>query len=538
MRLFCKLKLPKSLHLKDSEDRVPKSSTYISNFYIEIPESHGVWKPGEIISGQIVLTLKKPLKNVSLKLGLIGTLKVLSGTGATSREKARIQLFNMSTIIFGDKACMKQVEDEIWNGLTKGDHYFPFKMTVPSKNIYSSIDFERGSICYKIHCTLHSLTCTSIISECSKSFSVLVPIAVDVLPKPNTKIVVLQSPASVRGLKVPTSEHEGSISKTHRRNSSMYSNFSGATNLTQKTVTISVNLPESGFVIGETIPLQVNIQHYKEYSHPAGLVATLIRICRVPGTRNYPIETFRKDICQCVAPLCLDPISFSHSVKMNLDVPFDAFPTLIVPNHGFSFQYYIEALVNLSPKNIVYTESNKVIGGGQTSHIPVPRYLERASKRLNCLSCKLQATKGKSSAQNISHSMVSPQDMVNVRKLKRLKTVTGTCIEVVIGTHRSGTRQEPKDNNITDINGEQNLSHTAEQKGPSRRGSILETYDTIAQKHLTKSELREDFTNKLKDSLYDTEPVPLYTPNYQYSTTEDKNELERLRLYELESEPE
>ncbi|AET40585.1 Rim8p Ecym_6202 [Eremothecium cymbalariae DBVPG len=545
MGFFSKFKLLSSFQAENSPERRLKTLVVVADFYVDIEEPHKIWKPGEFIAGEVVLSLKKPLKNVSVNLALVGKLKVRNGAGATSRLKLERELFKKSTVIYGDIVEKPTAVDDL-NGLTRGDHRFPFRMMIPMKNVYTSIEFEKGSISYSVECTLKPLIDSSCsMSKCSKRFSLLVPVDVGPLPKPTTKIVVLQSPQMMRGPRLSMAEQDTSSSLTKKTNPLTISNASATTNTSSKTVTISVDIAESGFTIGDTIKIKVHIQHYKDYSHSAGLIATLVRICRMHGVgKEDPMETFRKDICQCVSPLYIDPNTYDCFVVMNLNVPLDAFPTLVVPDRGFSFQYYIEVLANLSPRNIVYTESNRIVGGSSTTDIPIPSTKGHITKKFSIIPPKLPIP-NKNEAGALDESLIFFQDMINVDKLKRLRNVTGTSIEIVIGTHKSDC---PQTNTLSKPAGElkEGSSSVPYEDPPTSYISSVskpeDTYDKLCQQYFgdlisEPSSSRKKQVDNLEADVYPTDPVPRYTANSEYPVTEDKNELEQLRLHELESDP-
>lgn len=181
----------------------------------------------------------------------------------------------------------------------------------------------------------------------------------------------------------------------------------------QLVVKLSVDLPQSGYLRGELVPIRIKVHHFKTIQCSAGLVVTLMRLCRVDNGPGAPIQSFRKDLCQTIAPLYINPETLIGEVSTSLRVPADAFPT-IVGSDTVTFQYYVEILANLSNKNIVRAGSG---------HTPV---------------------KGN---QKLSHSIVfdldqqpnyttSEEGMVNVDVLKRSKAFLGLNTEIIVGTER------------------------------------------------------------------------------------------------------
>lgn len=514
------------------------------DFYITLQEAHKIWKPNEIISGEVTLILKDDIANVSIRLSLVGEIRMKAGLGTTSRTKVSEELFEKTTLIYGDEEGKVGNSSAIVNGLTKGEHRFPFRIKLPAKNVFTSVSFERGSISYHVRCQLESFDSSQqdkALAACEKKFSVLVPVDVGLLPKPNTKTVVLQSPSSLKQQRPLGGEQDTSSSLTKQTNGSRSSNNTIGSTSSQKTVTISVDLPSSGFVIGEIIPVKLKLEHYKEYSHPTGLIATLVRICRVCGSsKDEPMETFRKDICQTVGPIYVDPESHECTITVYLKVPLDAFPTLTMPSRHFSFQYYVEVLVNLSRKNLVFTESNRVIGTGSNSDLSVSKLGSTMEETVANLQRKLRSgPHGDPMKNDDRESLIFFKDLINVDKLKRLRNVTGMSIEVVVGTNRSkqidledaesaeGHLQPQSDSESEALMHAQlqPLSHTELRLGthpPLHSAKELHAYST---------------TYGLDNDEQYVMPLPQYTPNSLYDTVEDKDELERRRLQELESEP-
>lgn len=521
-----------SLLRRGSSNSVKSSNGMLHNsivrqFYIEVKEPHRVWKPNEYITGEIVLVVKRDVTNIALRLVLSSEIKVRAGTGATGRRKKVERLFERSTLLYGDESGQGGNGGEIVNGLTKGEHRFPFRIRIPSgRKVFSSIKFERGSIRHLLQCQIEGVGTKQAekpVACCEETFSVIVPMDVSELPPQKVKKVVLQSASMVR--RQARGLGDGSSSSlTKATNRSSASNSSSGSNSemnsVDKTVTISVNIPHSGFAIGEIVPINVAVQHYKEFCHPAGLIVTLTRICRVnSGGKDEPMETFRKDLCQSISPLYVDPKTLSSNLTVYLKVPIDTFSTFTSLHRYFTFQYYIEVVVNLSQKNIVYTESNRAIGVPSDSvH---PQQDTNLEGNLNLIQRKLLMIVNNDTALNDENNVESNifyKDMVNVEKLKRQNNVTGMSIETVIGTTRS-----------------QNSSQSGELD------QMTEVENELAESPLTSdpaSPKRAEMEWINPPYVYDHyPPAPQYTPSGEVHVVDDKQELEYMRLKQLESSP-
>lgn len=501
----------------------------VRDFFIDQEAPHKVWRPNEYICGEAVIVLKEDIQNIVIRLSLIGDVKI-RGLGSRTRSD---RLFEKTTLVYGDEENEAAEGQMVVNGLTKGEHRFPFRLKVPTKNIFTSIKFERGSISYCIRCTLEPLQSPQlerVLAMCEKSISVMVPLDVSHAPKPNTKTVVLQSPSLVKSSKLSSSEQDASSSVTKRTGGSRNSGSTIATSNSLKTVTINVDLPASGYAVGEVIPIELCLNHYKEYSHSTGLIATLVRICRVGDpSKEIPIETYRKDICQTVSPIYVNPETLQCAVTVYLKVPLDAFPTLRLPNRKFSFQYYVEVLVNLSRKNIAFTESNRVIDATINSNVSSSP--EKSIKdTFTLIQRKMRSGSESESYKNKDQeSMIFFNDLINVDKLKRLRNVTGMSIEVVVGTNRSQTRHESQEEQEVSQLGLNTPTGSPSNKNPS----TAELYTYLGSKRSFPDHCN-GLLNYDEDSMF---PLPEYTPNSLYKVDDDKDEIELQRLRELESDP-
>lgn len=115
-------------------------NSVIDDFYIVLDSPHKIYRAGlDLMCGLVVLIVKKPLNNIYISLSMNGVVKV-NDVGLRRSEKAR--LFSISVNLYGSPN-----EN---NGLSKGEHRFPFKIKLPRKNIYSSLSFEKGSISYSL----------------------------------------------------------------------------------------------------------------------------------------------------------------------------------------------------------------------------------------------------------------------------------------------------------------------------------------------------------------------------------------------------
>ncbi|CCE65322.1 hypothetical protein TPHA_0K01900 [Tetrapisispora phaffii CBS 4417] len=500
----------------------------VSEYEIILDEPHKIWKPKEFVSGNIILRLSRDAYNVAIKFSLINEINLKMSKTTRMISKSQETVTENSAYLYGD-------ESHLLN-LTKGEHVFPFKFKLPKhKKSFSSIDFKRGSNEYYIRGFLKAANDVTI-QTCEKRISVLVPLDVEKYSNAIKKTMVLQSTfsnASIEDSHIANSHSNENASSfmTKLTKSSSGSSSTKNDNLftltdqqPEKMVKVSVNVPHSGFMVGELIPVKVDIKHYKAFNHSAGLIATLTRICRVNGnSKDIPVETFRKDISQTTAPLFIDSESKEASALMYLKVPLDAIATFTALPNYFTFQYYIEVVVNLSKKLTVYTASNEIVGkyldnSSYTSH--QGSILKENFNSLQRNISRIMKDDDEYVKHNDNEIDVSFSDLINVERLKRSKNVTGMSIEIVIGSCRTAKPISP----VSSISDEGHV-----EMPPSIENNE-EINDTENYNSLNEWLTAPGHSNEAL-------PTPIYTPNEDIKVNSDKLELEQDRLKELESDP-
>lgn len=575
--------LPSRSQVQGSTNSIRKSLKFdsinlIQDFYIDLDEPHKVFRPGESIKGTIVLDLKKNITDINITMTLIGFIKIKQTNNTTTVRSKPNLLFQHTTVIYGEDSnkenCQDHQETESdlddeqtlsLSGLSKGEHRFPFSIKLPRKNIYTSITFEKGSISYSLRASINHNQASPLssiasspaslqsqspgslipnpknsIQHCDKNLQIIVPINVAKIPKPSTKVAILKpSDKKLKKTVSSTSTVNSNVTQfTVASDNSMDSmnnqssqNNQALQNGAPPEVRLFVDITESGFLRGEMIPLKIKLHHYKPIQSSSGIIATLIRICRVDNGPEAPIQSFRKDLAQTIAPLYIDPESLTSEISTSLKVPVDAFPT-IVGSDLVTFQYYIEVLANISSKNLI--SSN---GTSQGS---------------------------KSSKNKFSHSLVfntetpqeremlrSEQGVLNVDKLKRIKNFLGLNTEIIVGTERNHKRAQIGKktvvgnalygtNNVNghNGNGSSNISGASSCNGDSpvhfeSDNSMLETF---SQTSISPLSINGNTTNNKNNNSVISTGEEIFIP------PEDPNlsEKERLRLREqalLPSEP-
>lgn len=640
--------------LRKTKDEPSRLAKAVRHLQVTLDDPHATYRPRDVLFGQVLLDLKQNVANVRVRLTFIGEVKSKYGTA----HKRGGCFMEKSTVLYGDDGGLDTDEMEpTVNGLTKGVHKFPFSIRVPSgKKIHSSIKFERGSVSYHLMAVFESVVEPEGVSaKVRTKVNILVPIDVYRYSDAVVKTILLNSNAKSKSHKINSNDHNGHLngdvttlttsdgssegtkktisesqiinnlsqrqvlqkSKSEGSKSESIQASTGQINqlpetssqvsynavLTNgmnrdadnQTVKIDVRLPHSGFVQGEYIPLTINVSHYREYYHPAGVIATLVRVCKVAsGRKEDTKEIYRKDICQSISPLLIESNKLENTISTYLKVPNDIIASMTsLPEH-FTFQYFVEVVINLSRKLEIYSHSQKplsyILEKQKTKKpLTIPRDLKELNlpasvnengawevprpslnneksnggidSSRNDFQSKFGSAFNKSTLfglKNIDEIHVAEQtiifdDMVDVERLKRMRNVAGLSIETIIGNKRSSPAIDLAKLEISKLSQGKVMKSNGTSKNTSSSGSIesnsIVRYRYISFEQDTQSSTDsydEDITkmgNQLNEWLSPANayeeyyPVPEYSANENVFASEDKQELEYKRLHELESDP-
>ncbi|CAN6675077.1 hypothetical protein TRVA0_084S00232 [Trichomonascus vanleenenianus] len=341
----------------------PIQRNSLDNFYIDLEEPHKHYTPGDSVRGHVVILLLKPTRVSSLNCMLRGQISIKNAV--VKGKTSKYTLFQRDSVLWGSGSADEDVQslrsaedasnrsssngkgsrrslfrvisnrsnrsrdldeengggDNNNNGngneeamtLPRGEHAFEFEFELPKKDVYTSLEFERGSISYAIIATYQRAGTAATAVTTTRTLTVVSPIDVSKLSAPKPTCLSVE----VRKKK----KQQGSIVAV-------------------------LELPHRGYLRGESIPVKLSIKHIKSIRSVCGVIVTLSRISRVIIEGSEP-QTFRKDITQTVSPLLTDPETFTAIVKTAIRVPPDTFPT--TRGHPVvSFQYCLEAVVDLA----------------------------------------------------------------------------------------------------------------------------------------------------------------------------------------------
>ncbi|KAI5807526.1 pH-response regulator protein palF/RIM8 [Peziza echinospora] len=363
---------------------------FITDYYIRLNEPHREYSPGDVVEGSVIVTVEKEVRITHLVVTLVGRVDIYGVAAYNVGKKKSLNYAGPVEYEGGVVLCRDQ---QVLCGdgrLEPGVYEFGFVLELSGKRLPSSLDFEKGSISYNISATLTRPITISPTRTCNHKVALVEMIDVASLPSPKPRVIPMEHGSKRSRLKSShgSSDEKGPL-KSGTRPSSIISTPNGSNprisldsasittigNRSQHKAgaTATIELLKAGCLRGETIPLKISINHTKPIKSMHGIIVTLVRQGRFD---TYPIitpsstkssasslkkglsltsggstTTFRKDLSQVILPLIVDPRTLAATVKANIRVPEDAFPTINnIPSQIVSFRYYIEVLVDLGGK--------------------------------------------------------------------------------------------------------------------------------------------------------------------------------------------
>lgn len=435
----------------------------INDFYIKLDYPHRRYKPGEHITGSIILTTSRATRITHLTLTLGGSVMVYPhdrrghkwgedvvkdvtyrdskmirgcrsrGTTIEGRHSGRgVVLFEEEQVIVGE------------GRLGAGGLEVGFVIEFPSKGGINSLDFERGAITYLLTATLTRPTTIHTVSTCTAEikFSENIDVSMFSPPKPLTISIEPQRP--LRRLKSSGSSNDSTtyIQTLHQPpnpspplSPSLPKNPSNNTPSLPPSPTVSaqphpmatIELLRPACLPGESIPIRITVSHNRPLKSMSGVIATLSRQCRLdtlpPADKVLTasslsfskscVSTFRKDLGQSITALIVDPRSLTTVIKTSVRIPGDAFPTISkVPQGVLEFTYFVEVVVDLGGKLASRNGMGDVIMDGSTGED-----LKR----------------------------IQTEGIMETDRIRREKGVISCTFEVVVGTIDAGKKRRRRD---------------------------------------------------------------------------------------------
>ncbi|KAI5956099.1 RIM8 [Candida margitis] len=529
----------------------------VDEFYVQLDNPHKTWLPGDEVSGQIVLISKRNLANIVITLSLIGFIKI----NASSHSKLRPlkhTLFDHTIKIYGGNDNIggggsgsgsdNNNNEEFTNGLNKGEHVFPFIVKLPNKKVFTSIDFGKGSINYSLKASLgNASSFTTDLSNnlptssnelssgkkksshnpsysSEKLISLINPIDVSTLPRPKPKRLILKDPRGnlTKDKKLSRTQSStstintvhtfGTVSSNNSEQNSIGEQSSQANsaelgqhhdrstlsfNKPPSTIKVILDVPQRGYLRGESIPVKLTVHHLKKIQDLNGIIITFVRVCRLDNGPDGVVESFRKDLQQTVLPLYVDPVTLNSEVKTSLRVPPDAFPT-ITGCPLVSFQYFIEVLINLSGRSV-----------NVDPDLVADRHSPDTNNNIQQPQSKT-ATSIESFQFNFNSTIQNQKDrstFINTDRFKRSKKFLQLTTEICIGTHRS----QPSDEEVQTLSSPEHMANLSQRSSSPLSNSNLSPalFNTTSSSHPS-PQIQTASSNS--PSFFNHTPIPSSAP--------------------------
>ncbi|PWW76310.1 hypothetical protein C7212DRAFT_280673 [Tuber magnatum] len=436
--------------------RAPRRRT-LTDFHIQLDDPHRVYSASDVVKGCVCAKVERPLTLTHLVVYLIGTVDLQASLSAREGGGKRGKEWeeDFDGLSGGVTLCRDEMVLCGEGRLEPGVYKFGFELDFVlvgklAGGLPSSLDFEKGSISYRISSTLTRPTTISPTTTCTTKLSFVETIDIAHLPAPKPRVISLEPIVSrkSRSKQRPSSptlgagrdqsatsspnNSSGNLPNIETRVPSPMPTTDPSQVLRSKTITASIALMKAGALCGDNIPVKISIHHNKPIKSLNGIILTLHRQTRFdPPSRGHPPlkkalssaagggacgGTFRKDLAQTVLPLMVDPKSLMTVVRANLRVPEDVFPTIVnVPGGGVSFRYYVEVVVDLGGK--LGSRDDFFKGGASIPGLPRP------------------GTGGEKDAGGANAGIaVEGGVMVETERIRREKRIVFCRFEVVVGS--------------------------------------------------------------------------------------------------------
>ncbi|KAI9483688.1 MAG: hypothetical protein EXX96DRAFT_599982 [Benjaminiella poitrasii] len=276
-----------------------------NEFYIQLKEER-YYFPGEDISGDVILDLKKASKTLNIKVTLEGTVEI----GGRS-----LVLFSKSVFI------AESPDGEKSYYLEPHTHQFPFRITIPS------------SKSYKVPSTLQIGKLLKVQYQLIAIYNK--PLHVERLcPITSIDVNILED------INVESSKFAGE----QRVNKELI--LTGET----RAVKVSTIIGKRAAVKGDIIPISVTIEHIGVFVRDKAISIQLLRSVYYGRNKN---ELFGpKSMKACLTNIDISgPTSFTKTFNIQLPIPSNLCPTVDKSGRSFKIEYTICISINLNEQN-------------------------------------------------------------------------------------------------------------------------------------------------------------------------------------------
>ncbi|GAN09456.1 hypothetical protein MAM1_0269d08985 [Mucor ambiguus] len=278
-----------------------------NEFYIELSQER-YYFPGEDISGDVILDLKKATKTNNIRVTLEGT----------------VEIGGRSMILFAKSAHIAESPegDQKSHYLEPHTHRFPFRMTIPSSKDYKVPSTLEITKLLKVSYRLAAIYNKAYTLE---KFCPTASVLINILEDINVEKAEFAGEQRIEKELLLSGE-------------------------TTRKVRVSTVVAKRAAVKGDVIPISVTIEHIGVMVRDKALSIQLLR--SVYYGRNKSELFGPKVIRQITSNIEISgPISFTKTFDMQLPIPSNICPTVEKSGSTFKIEYSLRVSINLNEEN-------------------------------------------------------------------------------------------------------------------------------------------------------------------------------------------
>ncbi|KAL7316301.1 hypothetical protein PS15m_005412 [Mucor circinelloides] len=278
-----------------------------NEFYIELSQER-YYFPGEDISGDVILDLKKATKTNNIRVTLEGT----------------VEIGGRSMILFTKSAHIAESPegDQKSHYLEPHTHRFPFRMTIPSSKDYKVPSTLEITKLLKVSYRLVAIYNKAYTLE---KFCPTASVSINILEDINVDRAEFAGDQQIEKELLLSGE-------------------------TTRKVRVSTVVAKRAAVKGDVIPISVTIEHIGVMVRDKALSIQLLRSVYYGKNKS---ELFGpKVIRQITSNIEISgPISFTKTFNMQLPIPSNICPTVDKSGSTFKIEYSLRVSINLNEEN-------------------------------------------------------------------------------------------------------------------------------------------------------------------------------------------
>ncbi|KAF9426959.1 Arrestin domain-containing protein 3 [Podila epigama] len=302
----------------------------------------GFFFPGDNIGGQVKFVTSSTIKYTSVRINFIG---LVSTKVAKAEDVAYI--FNQQIVLQG------HTNNTVEATIKEGTHFWDFTFTVPSLHIPSTGKYRHGSVKYFMVAAITSPGFLGAVQELKTEKQITIK---DLI---NIQIPPYSNPITISGTSTATDEPDPTGKKTAKA---------------------TVRLERSAFLNGQTVPIEIDLNHPKKISRNPGCWIQLLRKDSFLAGENT--KEYSTKIAVTSEALRIESRTHTGKIMVSMTIPEDALPTMnttkiITIQYQlvllFDMRFKVPFLETRSPKKVNNKLRNRILlaPGGFQVEIPI-----------------------------------------------------------------------------------------------------------------------------------------------------------------------